>query len=78
MPSQSISPGCSRRCARIPVYHRTTAGACRRNIPIPSVPGSGADAIRRCGDSTQGRQDATGFHKFRGWIWSWILRPGQA
>lgn len=44
MPSQSISPGCSRRYARIPVYHRTTAGACRRNIPIPSVPGSGADA----------------------------------
>ena len=36
----------------------------RRNIPIPPVPKLGTGAIRRCGDITHGRQDATGFHKF--------------
>ena len=36
----------------------------RRNIPIPHGPKPGTGAIRRCGDITHGRQDATGFHRF--------------
>lgn len=39
---------------------------CCRNMPIPPMPGLEVGAIRRCGVRfTQGRQDATGFHKFR-------------
>ncbi len=47
----------------------------RRNIPIPPAPGSGAGAIRRCGDITHGRQDATGFHKLVG-FWKYASRIG--
>ena len=36
----------------------------RRNIPIPTGPKPGTGAIRRDGDITHGRQDATGFHRF--------------
>ena len=36
----------------------------RRNIPIPPGPKLGTGAIRRDGDITHGRQDATGFHRF--------------
>ncbi|WP_294555635.1 hypothetical protein [uncultured Bacteroides sp.] len=45
---------------------RTFRRAGRQNphIPIPPAPKQGAGAIRRCGDSTHGRQDATGFHRF--------------
>ena len=43
-----------------------TARPCRsrRNIPIPPGPKLGTGAIRRDGDITHGRQDATGFHRF--------------
>ena len=47
----------------------------RRSIPIPPTPKLGASAIRRCGDSTHGWQDATEFHKFV-WIVGNASRKG--
>ena len=55
---------------RRPVPYRS-----RCNIPIPPAPRQGAGAIRRCGDSTHGWQDATGFHKFV-WIVGYAPRIG--
>ena len=52
MPSQSISPGCSRRCARIPVYHRTTAAGTYRFRPFPvrgRMQSAGAATVRKDG-----------------------------
>lgn len=46
----------------------------RRNIPIPPGPKLGTGAIRRDGDITHGRQDATGFHRF---VWCWKCAPDR-